>query len=144
MRCSISCVSSTGFSPGVLRGCEAAFTKNGEMDQRAAIRAPVEGFVQVTIRDREVRAPLRNLSASGCLIEMTDPACLEGDQVVVSLIDGVEVCGRLVWKVPGLAGVEFVERIHPVLVEHLKVKPSLPRLDSWLPRDRFGRALRPR
>ena len=144
MRCSISCVSSTGFSPGVLRECEAAFTKSGEMDKRAAIRAPAEGLVQVTIRDREVCVPLRNLSAGGCLIEMTDPACLEGDEVVISLIDGVEVSGRLVWKVPGLAGVEFVERIHPVLVEHLKVKPSRPRLDGWLPRDRFGRTLRPR
>lgn len=115
------------------------------MDKRAAIRAPVEGHVQVTIRGRTRHLRLRNLSVGGCLIEMTDPDCLEGDEVAISLIDGVQVGGRLVWQVPGLAGVEFIERIHPVLVDHLKVKPSShPRVDGWIPRDRFGRTLGPR
>lgn len=116
----------------------------GEMDKRASIRAPVGGHVQVSIRGRTVHLRLRNLSVCGCLIEMNVPECLEGDDVAIILIDGVRVSGRLVWQVPGLAGVEFAERIHPVLVEHLRAKPSRPRLDDWIPRDRFGRPLAPR
>jgi hypothetical protein len=111
------------------------------MDERATNRAPVEGHFQVTLRGRTGHLRLRNLSEGGCLIEMNDPDCLEGDGIAISLIDGVRVCGRLVWQVPGLAGVEFAERIHPVLVDHLRAKPSRPRLDGWIPRDRFGRTL---
>ena len=114
------------------------------MDQRATIRAPVEGHVQVTIRGRTSHLRLRNLSVGGCLIDISDADCREGDEVDISLIDGVRVCGRLVWQVPGLAGVEFAEPIHPVLVDHLKVKALRPRLDDWIPRDRFGRPLAPR
>jgi hypothetical protein len=114
------------------------------MDKRATTRASAEALVEVTIRGREGRVSLRNLSVGGCLIEMNDPECLEGDEIAIALIDGVRVCGRLVWQVPGLAGVEFAERIHPVLVEHLRAKPSRPRLDDWIPRDRFGRPLAPR
>ena len=111
------------------------------MDKRATTRAPAEGLVLVTIRGRERRVALRNLSAGGCLIEITDADCLEGDEIVISLIDRVEVCGRLTWKGSGLAGVEFEERIHPVLVDHLKVKPPHARSDGWIPQDRFGRPL---
>jgi hypothetical protein len=114
------------------------------MDKRATVRAPAEGLVEVTLLDRKGRVRLRNLSVGGCLIEMTDPDCSVGDEVVISLLDGIEICGRLVWQVPGLAGVQFVERIHPVLVDYLKAKPSRPRLDGWTPRDRFGRTLGPR
>ena len=114
---------------------------HGGMDQRATIRAAAEGLVQVTVRGWTGYVRLRNLSVGGCLIEMIDSDCLEGDEVVVSLIEGVRVRGRLVWKVQGLAGVAFAERIHPVLIDHLKVKPTRAPLDNWIPRDRFGRTL---
>ena len=130
-----------GFLTGVLGKCEAAFIMRGGMDQRATIRAAAEGLVQVTIRGRTGHVRLRNLSVGGCLIEMNDPDCQEGDEIVISLIDGVQVCGRLVWKVQGLAGVAFEERIHQVLIDHLKVKPLRAQVDHWIPRDRFGRTL---
>lgn len=141
VRSSSSCVSGAGLLTRALRKCEAALIMRGGMDQRATIRAAAEGLVQVTIRCRTGHVRLRNLSVGGCLIEMNDSDCLEGDEIVISLIDGVQVCGRLAWKISGLAGVEFVERIHPVLIDHLKAKPSHPHLDSWIPRDRFGRTL---
>ena len=140
-RSSSSCVSGAGLLTRALRKCEAALIMRGGMDQRATIRAAAEGLVQVTMRCRTGHVRLRNLSVGGCLIEMNDSDCLEGDEIVISLIEGVQVRGRLVWNVQGLAGVAFEEGIHPVLIDHLKVKPTRAPFENWIPRDRFGRTL---
>ena len=111
------------------------------MDERSTIRAPAERQVQASIRGRKCLVRLHNLSAGGCLIEIAGPDTAQGDGITVSLIEGLQVCGHVVWTNADLAGVEFAERIHPALVEHLKVKQTLLRLDSLIPRDRFGRTL---
>ena len=111
------------------------------MDKRSAIRARAEGQVQASVRGRNCLVRLHNLSAGGCLIEMTETDPVAGDEIVISLIDGLQVCGRVAWKSADLAGVEFADRIHPALVEHLKALPTFSCSDNWIPRDRFGRAL---
>lgn len=130
-------------TPGarLLRNCEVATHRIGAVDKRSTIRARAEGQVQASVRGRNCLVRLHNLSAGGCLIEMTETDPVAGDEIVISLIDGLQVCGRVAWKSADLVGVEFADRIHPALVEHLKALPTFSRSDNWIPRDRFGRAL---
>ena len=109
------------------------------MNKRSADRALVEGFVHARTRGGERRVRLHNLSAGGCLIEFGEAELEEGEQVHISLIDGLHFAGRVVWKTGDRAGVEFVDPTHPALIEHLKVKPARSKYESWRPRDRFGR-----
>ena len=125
----------------MLRNCEVATHRIGAVDKRSTIRARAEGQVQASVRGRNCLVRLHNLSAGGCLIEMTETDPVAGDEIVISLIDGLQVCGRVAWKSADLVGVEFADRIHPALVEHLKALPTFSRSDNWIPRDRFGRAL---
>lgn len=113
------------------------------MDSRVWDRILIEKNVDCRIGTVAGSVLLYNLSAGGCMIEVTGLPVGVGDLVEMNL-DGVhDVCGSVVWAHDGCAGVNFEAPLHEAIVRHLGFTPTPVAFEQQAPRDRFGRILPP-
>ena len=107
--------------------------------------------VDASVRDGSGAArvgALTDLSQAGCRMEVDD-AALDEDQLVIvrpGALGGVS--GRVRWTRGNAAGVEFVDPLHPAVVDHVSGEreleghaPPPPRRQKSGFTDHFGRPL---
>jgi PilZ domain len=82
-------------------------------------RTPARGQVLVHCRGRFQRAKIADYSHLGLQLEGTF-GLISRDQVLIELVSGVQVPGKVEWSLGGLTGIAFSEPLetsHPAMVE---------------------------
>ena len=82
-------------------------------------------------------AALYNLSSGGCMIELSDTTAEEGAPLIVTLKEGIEMPGHIVWRIGKNAGIKFEMPLHTKVVETFGYDEDEV-FDRNDPRDRFG------
>lgn len=82
-------------------------------------------------------AALYNLSSGGCMIELSDEGAETGAPLIVTLKEGVELPGTIVWRIGKNAGIKFEVPLHTKVVESFGYDED-EEFDRNDPRDRFG------
>ncbi len=88
------------------------------MDERCEVRKVCD--VEVDFRSGATvdRALLHNVSTGGCMLELAGG--ISGDVEFLSVkLGGLPVDGHIVWRHDPVVGVQFLQRVHPLVVEHL-------------------------
>lgn len=111
------------------------------MDGRADRRFIVDKDIECLIEGRQEWVFLYNLSAGGCMIEISRGQLRIGECMLLKLTHFIEAHGRVVWQFGGNAGIRFEERLPEMLVEKLGFQPTTTPFEDISPRDRFGRLL---
>ena len=93
--------------------------------------------VQCRTGKQSADAALYNLSSGGCMIELADAVASEGDPLQVTLKPGLELNGRIAWRVGKNAGVKFDDALQASVVETFGYDENEV-FDRNDPRDRFG------
>lgn len=88
------------------------------MDERSEVREVSDVEVDFRSGSTTARALLHNVSTGGCMLEIADGIPGEVEFLSVKL-GGLPVDGHIVWRHDCVVGVRFLQRIHPLVVEHL-------------------------
>ena len=105
---------------------------------RSFNRFATDEEIQLRIDGQRDIATLYNLSCGGCMIEIRNPAAVEGAEIEVDLRDVTTAQGHIVWKIDNKAGIKFATPIHQKFVELLGYSALAEKFDANDPRDRFG------
>lgn len=92
---------------------------DGESDQRVATRHPLIWSAEVVTRSGSWRVRLRNVSATGALIQCDKPLPL-GRDVILDLGKGGSVDATVSWTVGDHAGLSFDEEFDMLRLSHSK------------------------
>ena len=112
------------------------------MDHRKEQRVAASGHVLYSLGDVVLRDTLYNLSGEGCMIEADHGMADVGDEVEITLLQGVVVGGSVIWVKDGSFGVRFHRPIGEATVKYFRLTDwSQPSIDE--PTDGFGRSLPP-
>lgn len=86
---------------------------------RKSDRKPLDLLVQGRMRSRSVYVEVIDVSEGGCKIKGRH-GFAEPDETVILKIDGVRTpLGKIVWVEGEYAGLEFVGKMHPAIVDFL-------------------------
>lgn len=105
---------------------------------RSFNRFSTDEDVNLTLDGEADVATLYNLSSGGCMIELRNPAAVEGAEVKISLRGETTAHGHIVWKIDNQVGIKFATPIHQRFVELLGYTAATEKFDVNDPRDRFG------
>lgn len=108
------------------------------MDARRFQRTVVDRDVECMIDGLRDFVFLYNLSVSGCMIEVSNPAAAIGSLIKLDLAGLTDIQGHIVWKVDRNAGIEFTRTIPEQVVQYLGFDPGPLSFGEIVPRDRFG------
>jgi hypothetical protein len=130
------------FLTGVMLWVLDLHRKDAAMDERSVPRTVADLSVPAALRDRTIHIQLYNLSPLGCMFECAESVD-ENDAIQITLAEGIRARGRVIWSRETFAGVEFLDRLHPALIELLGFQVPVNQIDPWIAQDRLGRELPP-
>lgn len=111
------------------------------MDNRRYQRTVVDQEVECQIDGVRDFVFLYNLSVSGGMIEISNPAAGIGSIITLNLAGLTDIEGRIVWKIDRNAGIEFMHVIPEAVVQYLGFEPGPLSFAEIVPRDRYGSPL---
>lgn len=112
------------------------------MDHRKEQRVAAGGYVLYSLGDVVLRDALHNLSCEGCMIEADHGMAEIGDEVEITLLQGVVVSGAVAWIKDNGIGVAFHRPIGDATVRYFRLTDWAEQRDDE-PTDGFGRSLPP-
>ena len=92
------------------------------MDRRAAPRYPTSTVLDCRSGDRWDTVLMDELSTGGCRIQRSEPFGRTDDDVVLYFSDRIVVEGAVVWRNHCCTGIEFSDKLHALVVAHLRYK----------------------
>ena len=95
------------------------------MDRRREGRRPTQQDVRLTVAGHGLRATMRNLSLSGCMVECRDIDASVGTPVEIVLLPGYVASGEIAWQLGDSFGIFFHEPVGAAVVRDFA-------LDDWL------------
>lgn len=111
------------------------------MDERQALEWVSDAEVSCRLDGILQQLPLRDLTAQGCMIELSKGLLPKGRKLVVSLLRNVAIPTRVAWQRGCFVGLRFITPLQTELVQQLALTIRQTAADRFIPRDRFGRPL---
>ena len=112
------------------------------MDRRQAVRSPIHTMVGCRVPATPTLAIVRNLSASGCLLESDEPCICHGSTILVQFPGACEIAGQVMWRRRNRFGVKFNAGLEPGVLAAILGCDNATH-EVGILKDNFGRDLPP-
>ena len=112
------------------------------MERRDAERYDASATIKFRSGANSGTVELRDISVGGCRLADLHEDVLQGDDVTLTLLEGIVMGGFVHWRTEELAGVSFDQPIDDTTLNYFRFAAGIVAADD-INVDRFGRPLPP-